>query len=166
MIQLSRADCKQVALMADHIKARAEKIDDEVNKRVESLANEAAAVATAGYALGTVYGVKDIPHVYTDQDKQLYGDSWFVIANGKEVTFLEFGAGIAADSQHPWGDQIGGVSPGAWSETHARQFVEKGYWYYDKTSWSFIPATRAMYNASLHIRQKIESGEWLQGEVN
>lgn len=167
MIQLSRADCKQVAVVAEHLKAKAERLDERTSKALHDVADQAKRVAEAGYALGLEYGVtpSSIPKVYIDQDKENYGDTWFVIANGKGVMFLEFGAGIAADSLHKWVMEVPfSVAPGSWSKDHARQFSDNGYWFYNGTSYAFIPATRAMYNAYLDAKQKIESGEWLKDD--
>lgn len=165
MISFSTESCKQIAVFGDHIKARVQKMDEEVDKKLKALVDEAVVVARAGYALAGEYGVENRVNVYSDQDKQLYGDSYFIIAHGKDVGFLEFGAGITTDMAHPWKHLMPfDVRPGSWSETHARQFADNGFWFYNGTSYSYIPPTRAMYNASVYMRQKIQSGEWLQGE--
>lgn len=54
-------------------------------------------------------------------------------AMGHDVYFIEFGTGVFAGVGY--GDGIPSTSvpvyPGSWSETHAKQFSEKGYWYYE-----------------------------------
>ena len=169
MISMPSSNVKKLSVLAEHIKAKATDLDENVDKKLESLAGFARQAAESGYEFATAYGIKKtaMPKVTIEPVHDEHGDGWLVTADGKEVMFLEFGAGIAADPQHPWSNEMPfRVEPGSWSEDHAKQFSEKGYWFYDKTSWSYIPATRAMYNASLAVRQKIESGEWLNDEVN
>lgn len=168
MIQLSRHDCKQVALVAEHLKAKADHVGEDVNKALRRLADETARNAEAGYNKVVGYGVlpKRLPHVYVDQDKDNYGDSFFVFATGQSVMFLEFGAGVDADPTHAWVMKAPfTVAPGSWSKDHAKLFSTNGFWFYDGEYFRSIPATRAMYNAYVYARQMIESGEWLRDEA-
>ena len=168
MISVSPSSTKQLAILAQHIKAKATGLEENVDEKLRVLADEAKVIADAGYELATTYGVKShrLPKVYVDKEDNGEGDGWLVIASGREVMFLEFGAGVDTDTDHAWTQEMPfKVEPGSWSEDHAKQFSEKGYWFYDGKLWHGIPATRALYNASLAVRQKIESGEWLNDEV-
>ena len=158
MINISAEVVKHTSVIAEHIRARVQNMDEEVDKKLKALVDEAVMVARAGYALAGEYGVENRVNVYSDQDKELYGDSYFIIAHGKDVAFLEFGAGFTTDISHPWKHLMDfDVRPGSWSETHARQFADHGFWFYNGTSYSYIPPTRAMYNASEYMKQKIQT---------
>ena len=168
MISMPSSNVKQLAVLAEHIKAKATDLDENVDKKLEVLAGFARDAAKAGYEFATAYGIKKtaLPKVTIEPVHDEHGDGWLVIASGREVMFLEFGAGVDTDTDHAWTQEMPfKVEPGSWSEDHAKQFSEKGYWFYDGKLWHGIPATRALYNASLAVRQKIESGEWLNDEV-
>lgn len=79
-----------------------------------------------------------------------------VSAIGSDVMFLEFGAGVYTDPGHEWASQVGDVEAGSWSKTHARQFVDKGYWFYNGIPYEGLEATRGMLNAFNDVSAKVE----------
>ena len=71
-----------------------------------------------------------------------------IIANGKDVCFLEFGAGVTTDTTHPFAKNVSfDVYPASWSIDHAKQFVRKGYWMYRGEKYDAITPMRGMYHA-------------------
>ena len=74
---------------------------------------------------------------------------------GEDVGFLEFGAGIDVrlDEFTPEVDFF--VSPGSYSITHARSFIDKGFWVYSKVWYNGIPATQGMQEALDWARDNI-----------
>ncbi len=75
-----------------------------------------------------------------------------IIASGKSVCFLEFGAGLATDSSHPFAKNVSfSVTPGSWSKEHAKQFSTQGYWIFGGRRYEEVFARRGLYNAYKQI---------------
>lgn len=76
--------------------------------------------------------------------------------SGSDVYFVEFGTGNMAGS-YP-GDTSGvsvDVRPGTWSETHARQYYDNGYWYYAGTRYEGTAAWMPLYHAGARMRAEM-----------
>lgn len=73
-------------------------------------------------------------------------DNGYVIhANGRDVCFLEFGAGVSTSTDHPYASEMPfEVRPGSWSEEHSKQFSEKGYWFHNGKKMYGISPTKSM----------------------
>lgn len=83
-------------------------------------------------------------------------NTYEIHANGKEVCFIEFGAGVRTNSSHPYADKMPfDVKPGSWSIQDKQQFVTKGYWYYGGKKMNSIEPHNAMYLASRHIQEQV-----------
>ena len=87
------------------------------------------------------------------------GNGYSVTANGEQVCFLEFGAGVASNAAHPFADDVSfSVAPGSWSQTHGLgQFKpgEREYWFYQKELYTEIPEVHGMWNAFVAITENI-----------
>lgn len=70
--------------------------------------------------------------------------------SGKDVYFIEFGTGDDTIAYTPNVTVL--VAPGSWSETHARKYMDYGFWYYNKVKYEGTPAYMPMYYAGLAIR--------------
>lgn len=106
----------------------------------------------------------DVPLVTYDK----IGDGEFVVtATGKQVMFLEFGAGDKADAGHGYASEVPfAVFPGSWSQTHSRMYANLGYWISPEGKYyKYITPTRAMFIAAQEAKQSIQSGEWLRDEA-
>ena len=83
--------------------------------------------------------------------RQARGSSQYeVVARGKGVVFLEFGAGDTTDGAHEFAKRLPDIEvrPGSWSETHAMQYARNGYWWYKGKKLTYIYPTRALLRAS------------------
>lgn len=85
-------------------------------------------------------------------------DGYAVIAEGEEVCFLEFGAGVYTDNGHPFASEAPFIiKAGSWSETHAQtwqKWIEAGK---DPEKYPYNqPPLRAMYSAYKAILQNYE----------
>ena len=76
-------------------------------------------------------------------------NGWKIVAMGKDVYFIEFGTGFFA---MPHGNVSVPVYPGSWSEEHAQQFSELGYWWYAGEKLQGTEAEMPMYFAGEVIR--------------
>lgn len=73
-----------------------------------------------------------------------------LVANGEDVCFLEFGAGVSTKSWQGEGQEgLPPIYPGSWSETEGNgEFANKGYWIYGNKLYTGIEPTMGMYYAS------------------
>lgn len=73
-----------------------------------------------------------------------------VVMNGKDAYFVEFGTGDDVNAYTPNVTVL--VAPGSWSETHARRYMDYGFWYYAGVRYEGTPAYMPMYYAGKAIR--------------
>lgn len=84
-----------------------------------------------------------------------------VVASGKAVMFLEFGAGTMTDTAHPYaGDAPVEIRPGSYSETHAGMFASTnedgdGYWIFGGKVYHYVVPRRALYHAVEDVKPKV-----------
>lgn len=149
-IELSPNSCT----VACHALAKYRK-ENQKDKRLEEvcrrIAEIGAAEARLWAQLGQAYGNDDIT-VTTERIKNGYK----VVMSGSDIYFVEFGTGDFAGEYA--GDTSGvsvGVMPGDWSDTHARQYSEKGEWKYRGQTYHGTPAEMPMYHAGRRMREEI-----------
>lgn len=71
-----------------------------------------------------------------------------ISAEGEDVLFIEFGTGDKAGALSASYDQVpSNVYPGAWSESHAKQYSINGYWYFGGHRYEFTEPHPAFYDA-------------------
>lgn len=75
-----------------------------------------------------------------------------VVMSGSDVYFVEFGTGNDVNAYTPNVTVL--VAPGSWSETHARRFMNYGFWYYNKVRYEGTPAYMPMYYAGRKMREE------------
>ena len=77
-------------------------------------------------------------------------------ASGEDVLFIEFGAGNAAGSTAGLYDDVPSVvRPGSWSETHAKQYVMYGNWWFGGQAYVEVVPTPAFYYAYEYMVQNL-----------
>ena len=102
------------------------------------------------------YGQSNIDNNNVSVSIEYKGNTFYVHANGKEVCFLEFGAGTRTNSSHPYSDSMPfDVSAGSWSIQDKQQFITWGYWFVGKRKLEYVEPTNAMYHASLQIQEQV-----------
>ena len=126
-----------------------EYLEKKVARIVERLVKEVAqpiAQDNFGYGGAVTVTTEPIDHGYA------------IVAEGRAVCFLEFGAGVYSDTHHPFiGRTPFTVKPGSWSETHARtwqHWVAAGK---DPKDYPFNQQpTRGLYEAYRAVLQEID----------
>lgn len=79
-----------------------------------------------------------------------------IVAEGEDVLFIEFGAGNAAGSTAGLYDAVPAeVRPGSWSETHAKQYVMYGNWWFGGQAYVEVVPTPAFYYAYEYMAQNL-----------
>lgn len=88
-------------------------------------------------------------------EKTRYGAA--LIAEGKDVVFREFGAGVttATDKVSPKAEGLPPIEPASYSIEHAQLFYNNGYWKYKGKTYTGITPTLGLYNASEHIKSSM-----------
>lgn len=121
-------------------------LQNKLNILAERLASIGVRVASTYYNAGMEEGKNydyDVTIEPTERGCKL-------VANGEDVCFLEFGAGVSTRSWQGEGQEgLPPIYPGSWSETEGvGQFVNKGYWIYGNELYKGIEPTMGMYHAS------------------
>lgn len=153
--------CPSLQELTETLARQGKELPKEYDELLWDLMGEAKIVADSFYDGASAYMPSEDfvkPSVHPERIGECHD---MLIAEGKDVCFLEFGAGVYADGNHPWaGEMPFAVRPGSWSETHARQFADRGFWFYNGTSYSYIPPTRAMFNASENLIRRLNDGDF------
>lgn len=124
----------------------------KLDKVIERLANEVALPIAQQY-----FEVDDTDNndaiVSTEKTK----DGYLIKAVGESVCFIEFGAGVSTDPNHPFAGHVPfRIYAGSWSETHSRQFTRYGYWVHNGVKYEGVEARRGMYEAYKAILTSVE----------
>lgn len=122
-------------------------------KEIEDLCQAAAEVAQT--AFGSAVEMSAVP---TATQNDSYVARFAVIAEGRAVGFLEFGAGLLTEEDHPFADDAPfDVREGSYSEEHAMQYYTYGYWYFGGKRYYFVQPRRGLFKASEHVKDNIRS---------
>ena len=79
-----------------------------------------------------------------------------ITASGEDVLFIEFGAGEQAGSENGNYDAVpASARPGSWSETHAKQYSTRGYWYFGGHKFTTVAPSPAFYYAYEYMVQNL-----------
>lgn len=121
-------------------------LQNKLNILAERLASIGVRVASTYYNAGMDEGKNydyDVTIEPTEKGCKL-------VANGEDVCFLEFGAGVSTRSWQGEGQEgLPPIYPGSWSETEGvGQFANQGYWIYGNELYKGIEPTMGMYHAS------------------
>lgn len=145
-INISLSNPNSVAKAISELQAIRNSLDTKAKQLSEELAKLGADVASRYYGASSGITVTVIP---TEK-------GFTINANGSDVVFLEFGAGVTVDSSNPFAQEMPfDVSSGSWSVQDKQQFVTWGYWYvYGDKKMDRVVPTNAMYNASKEIKER------------
>ena len=127
-----------------------ENLLQDTGEFVDILLTEGEAIANSSYdGMATAWGERD-----SEQDGIVTGHIG-VSGNGKEdlAYIAEFGAGdtTTAVNFENAGNLPIGVYPGAYSELHAKQYVDQGWWQFGGASYRYVEPRMGLYNAKMMI---------------
>lgn len=121
-----------------------------VCKRLAEVGAQEVRIRVAGAQAG-FYGNDDV-HVSVEP----FDKGWKVVMSGADIYFVEFGTGIYAGEYAGDASNVSvGIMPGDYSETHAKQYSEKGYWFYENQFYRGTPAEMPMYYAGKRMREEM-----------
>ena len=142
-IELSADSCNRALKeLQDYQKKLKPKLD-EICKRLAEIGAQEARLRL-GFARG--YGNTD-----ADVDVAKMDNGYKIVMQGKDVYFVEFGTGDMVDPHYSNVSVL--VAPGSWSETHAKQYMTYGFWYYKGEQLEGTEAQKPMYYAEKAIRE-------------
>ena len=76
--------------------------------------------------------------------------------SGQDIYFIEFGTGIYAGAYPGDSTRVPvSITPGSWSETHARQFYDNGEWWYGGNYYQGTEMWMPMYRAGQKMRDEM-----------
>lgn len=157
-IQLSADSCQDALRALEEYQKDIEKKTEEVCKR---LAQYGATQAHMYFANALYDGIRD-NHISAEQRE----NGWAIVASGKTVFFIEFGAGVYYPNNHPKAGELG-IAHG----TYGRGLGRNPYWFYtgqpdnaggelayghtNSTITHGNPANMPMYKTEKDIREEV-----------
>lgn len=85
------------------------------------------------------------------------GYRYSIIANGRAVGFLEFGAGRLADASHPFAEDAPfAVGEAEYSVLNAQQYYRWGYWFFNGKKMYYVKPRRGLFETAEFIRESID----------
>ena len=125
------------------------------NKKMDELMVRLAAIglqtARVRFEMGATDGNK-APDTWVEPTE----NGFKIIAQGKDVYFIEFGAGDAAGNHPDKATAPVDTSPGSYSAKNTMEYVKYGSWHHQKKKYTEIQPQMPMYHAAREIERNIE----------
>lgn len=125
------------------------------NKKVDELMVRLAAIglqtARVRFEIGATDGNK-APDTWVEPTE----NGFKIIAQGKDVYFIEFGAGDAAGNHPDKATAPVDTSPGSYSAKNTMEYVKYGSWHHQKKKYTEIQPQMPMYYAAREIERNVE----------
>lgn len=129
------------------------KFKKDFEKRVDLLCKKLAELGVSVVADDYGYTRGGEIQVYWEK----VDDGYVVVADGKGVMFLEFGAGDLAGTGMMLENVPVDTTPGSWSASHAKQYSENGKWVWNDIVFTEVAPRSGMYFASEAMKNQFES---------
>ena len=120
-------------------------------------------LAEIGLSVAKIYFIPSNGNTDVTLSVTPLNNGYLLRADGKDVCFMEFGAGVTAGLGYDTAQVTPPVDiePGSWSEAHNGQFFKtggfpNGYWYYNGEPMNAIVPQMGMYHAVKEMTQRIE----------
>ena len=92
--------------------------------------------------------IRDTHGHHADVRTEPIDHGYKIVAEGKDVLFIEFGAGDKAGAERDKYVAVPDVvRPGSWSETHAQQYSTYGFWIFGGRTYTETPPHPSFYEA-------------------
>ena len=121
-----------------------------INREIEQIVDEAAEITRGAYSSGDTNDEFDISVSHD-------GNTHTITASGKQVGFLEWGAGIGTDPDELVSEVSYEVYDGSYSKAHNGPYFRKGYWTRDGRRLIGLIPTHGMKMAKDHIIERVQS---------
>lgn len=126
-----------------------------VNKKIDELMVRLAAVgletARVYFQQGATDG-NEAPETWVEQIE----NGFKIIANGKDVFFIEFGAGDAAGNHPDAANAPIDTSPGSYSKINTGEYAKYQSWHHKGVKYTELQPQMPMYNAMREIERNVQ----------
>lgn len=126
-----------------------------VNQKMDELMLRLAAIglntARVRFEMGAVEG-NEAPDTWVEPTET----GFKIIAQGKDVYFIEFGAGDAAGNHPDRATAPVDTYPGSFSAKNTQEYVKYGSWHHQKKKYTEIQPQMPMYYAAREIERNVE----------
>ena len=147
VVELSPQSVKDAVKILETYKKWVDKKMDELMVRLAAVGLETARVR---FEMGATEENK-APETWVEPIE----NGFKIIARGKDVFFIEFGAGDAAGN-HPDAENAPvDTSPGSYSAKNTMEYVKYGSWHHDGKKYTELSAYMPMYHAARDIERNI-----------
>ena len=141
-----------ISRMIKSLEAYKQKFEKQRETFLRRIAEEGSAEASRVY--GSEVSVSAVP---TDT-------GYSIVANGKQVCFLEFGAGTTTNSSHPMAGEFTAqtgvpVEEGSYSREHAMEYIVFGAWEWPRKSGNWMDRVEpqpGLWRAEQKIKDVVE----------
>lgn len=147
VVELSPQSVKDAVKILETYKKWVDKKMDELMVRLAAVGLETARVR---FEMGATEGNK-APETWVEPIE----NGFKIIARGKDVFFIEFGAGDAAGNHPDAAKAPVDTSPGSYSAKNTMEYVKYGSWHHDGKKYTELPAYMPMYHAARDIERNI-----------
>jgi len=151
-ISINVLDSRSIDQAIRQLEGYANSLDDKAKELCERLAEMGAMYAEWNFS-GVLYAGDIDYHITVERGE---GDTYKILADGKTVLFMEFGAGVHYGGGHPLQGEFG-MGPGTYpGQKHAMD--PNGWWFRQdgtKIHTYGNPAGMPMYNAGKDLRKDI-----------
>lgn len=137
---------------------------NDVHIRIDLFGNAEMGIDAVIEGLNKDFGIKQFLEPFIDEaveeargqfagtgvavDKVETENGFQIVGSGKQIGFIEFGAGTQTYEGHPLALNVPfPVKPGSWSRTHAQQFSQRGWWKFGGKRYEYITPHSGMLKA-------------------
>lgn len=147
VVELSPQSVKDAVKILEAYKKWVDKKMDELMVRLAAVGLETARVR---FEMGATEGNK-APETWVEPIE----NGFKIIARGKDVFFIEFGAGDAAGNHPDASKAPVDTSPGSYSTKNTMEYVKYGSWHHDGKKYTELQPQMPMYHAARDIERNI-----------
>lgn len=134
-----------------------EEYEKDLDRKAEELCERLAQMGAlyAEWNFGGVLYAGDTD--YSISVERIDANTYAILASGKTVLLMEFGAGVRHGYGHPLAEQFG-MGPGTYPDAKGHWDDPQGWWFGEKGNWTHTYGNSPgmpMYNAAKDLRKEI-----------
>ena len=148
IVEMDPGSIRNAVKILESYKKFADKKSEELMTRLAAIGLQTARVH---FELGAADG-NNAPDVFVLPIE----NGFKIIAQGKDVYFIEFGAGNAAGNHPDSATAPVDTFPGSFSAKNTQEYVKYGSWHHKKKKYTEIQPQMPMYYAARDIERNVE----------
>lgn len=148
VVEMSPGSIRGAVKFLEAYKKFAKKKSEELMVRLAAIGLQAARVR---FEMGAAEGNK-APETWVEPIE----NGFKIVAQGKDVYFIEFGAGDAAGNHPDRETAPVDTSPGSFSKKNTKEYATYHSWHHQKKKYTEIQPQMPMYYAAREIERNVE----------